>query len=90
MVHFPSENYLVLQDTVLTSIERSHGTRDSKENIYNLLGFEQLSKFERGRIIGRQVGRMARHKGRSDAAARRCRQEWVNHGVLQRHDGRTH
>ncbi|GFX10373.1 hypothetical protein TNCV_1867681 [Trichonephila clavipes] len=43
---------------------------------------EQLSEFERGRIIepkeaGWENSRISRHMGRSDAAIRRCWQEWV-------------
>ncbi|GFU00387.1 uncharacterized protein TNCV_4259111 [Trichonephila clavipes] len=42
---------------------------------------EQLSEFERGRIIGQKEGgwanrRIARHMGRSGAAFGRCWQEW--------------
>ncbi|GFU25774.1 uncharacterized protein TNCV_5103591 [Trichonephila clavipes] len=52
---------------------------------------EQLSKFERGRIIGLKEagwanGRIACHMGRLDAAIRRCWQEWVDNGRFQRHD----
>ncbi|GFT05603.1 transposable element Tcb1 transposase [Trichonephila clavipes] len=44
--------------------------------------YEQLSEFERGRIIGLEKGvwtnrRIARHMGRSDAAIRRCWREWT-------------
>ncbi|GFX17189.1 HTH_Tnp_Tc3_2 domain-containing protein [Trichonephila clavipes] len=54
--------------------------------------YEQLSEFERGRIIGLKEGgwanrRIARLMGRSDAAIRRCCQEWVDCERLQRHDG---
>ncbi|GFY34234.1 DUF4817 domain-containing protein [Trichonephila clavipes] len=54
--------------------------------------YEQLSEFERGRIIGlREAGwanrRIARHMGRSDAATGRCWQEWMDSGRFQRHDG---
>ncbi|KFM68833.1 hypothetical protein X975_07143, partial [Stegodyphus mimosarum] len=53
---------------------------------------KQLSEFERGRIIGlKEAGwanrRIARHMSRSDAAIRRCWQEWVYNGRFQRHDG---
>ncbi|GFW93077.1 HTH_Tnp_Tc3_2 domain-containing protein [Trichonephila clavipes] len=30
---------------------------------------------------------ITRHRSRSDAAIRRCRQEWVNNGRFQPHDG---
>ncbi|GFT32369.1 uncharacterized protein TNCV_4484031 [Trichonephila clavipes] len=30
---------------------------------------------------------MARHMGRSDEDIRRCRQEWVDCGIFQCHDG---
>ncbi|GFW48810.1 HTH_Tnp_Tc3_2 domain-containing protein [Trichonephila clavipes] len=54
--------------------------------------YEQLSEFERGHIIelkeaGRANRRIARHMGRSDAAIRKCWQEWVENGRFQRHDG---
>ncbi|GFX31094.1 HTH_Tnp_Tc3_2 domain-containing protein [Trichonephila clavipes] len=54
--------------------------------------YEQLSEFERGRIIElKEAGwadrRIARHMGRSDAAIRRCWQEWVDNDRFQRHDG---
>ncbi|GFW21573.1 HTH_Tnp_Tc3_2 domain-containing protein [Trichonephila clavipes] len=54
--------------------------------------YEQLSEFERGRIIGlKEEGwanrRIARHMGQSDAAIRRCWQEWVDRGRFKRHDG---
>ncbi|GFW02176.1 HTH_Tnp_Tc3_2 domain-containing protein [Trichonephila clavipes] len=54
--------------------------------------YNQLSKFERGRIIrlkkaGWANRRIARHMGRSDEAIRRCWQEWVDNGRFQRYDG---
>ncbi|GFW84345.1 HTH_Tnp_Tc3_2 domain-containing protein [Trichonephila clavipes] len=54
--------------------------------------YEQLSEFERGRIIGRKEGgwanwRTACQMGQSDAAIRRCWQELVGYGRFQRHDG---
>ncbi|GFW39114.1 HTH_Tnp_Tc3_2 domain-containing protein [Trichonephila clavipes] len=54
--------------------------------------YEQLSEFERGRIIEmKEAGwpnrRIVRHMGRSDAASRRCLQKWVESGRFQRHDG---
>ncbi|GFS70039.1 HTH_Tnp_Tc3_2 domain-containing protein [Trichonephila clavipes] len=54
--------------------------------------YEQPSEFERGRIIGLKDGgwanrRIARHMGRSNAAIRRCWQEWVDNSRFQRHDG---
>ncbi|GFW99746.1 HTH_Tnp_Tc3_2 domain-containing protein [Trichonephila clavipes] len=53
---------------------------------------EQLSGFERGRIIGlKEAGWanriIARHMGRSDVVIRRCWQEWVGSSRFQRHDG---
>ncbi|GFW56689.1 HTH_Tnp_Tc3_2 domain-containing protein [Trichonephila clavipes] len=54
--------------------------------------YEQLSKFERDRVIGlKEEGcenrRIARHMGRSDAAIRRCWQKWLDNGKFQRcHD----
>ncbi|GFW80423.1 HTH_Tnp_Tc3_2 domain-containing protein [Trichonephila clavipes] len=55
--------------------------------------YKQLSEFERVRIIRlKETGwanrRIAPHMGRSDAAVRRCWQEWVGRGRFQRHDGR--
>ncbi|GFX61079.1 HTH_Tnp_Tc3_2 domain-containing protein [Trichonephila clavipes] len=54
--------------------------------------YEQLSEFEKGLIIGlkeasRANRRIARHMGRSDAAIRRCWQEWLDNGRFQCHDG---
>ncbi|GFU59593.1 HTH_Tnp_Tc3_2 domain-containing protein [Trichonephila clavipes] len=54
--------------------------------------YEQLSEFQRGRIIGmKEAGwanrRIAGHMGRSDTAIRRCWQEWVDRVRFQRHDG---
>ncbi|GFW91970.1 HTH_Tnp_Tc3_2 domain-containing protein [Trichonephila clavipes] len=54
--------------------------------------YEQLSEFERGRIIELKEGgwanrRIARQMARSDAAIRRCWQEWVENNRFQRHDG---
>ncbi|GFY22911.1 hypothetical protein TNCV_2181721 [Trichonephila clavipes] len=53
---------------------------------------EQLSVFERGRIIGlKEVGgangRITRHMGLSDEAIRKFSQEWVDSGRFRRHDG---
>ncbi|GFT26928.1 HTH_Tnp_Tc3_2 domain-containing protein [Trichonephila clavipes] len=53
---------------------------------------EQLSEFERGRIIelkegGWANGRIVHHMGRSDTAIRRCWQEWVDNGRFQCHEG---
>ncbi|GFV04107.1 uncharacterized protein TNCV_917281 [Trichonephila clavipes] len=57
--------------------------------------YEQLSTFERGRIIGlKEAGwtnrRIARHMERIDAAIRRCWQGWVDNGRFQHHDGRNY
>ena len=54
--------------------------------------YEQMSEFERGRAIGlKEAGwtnrRIARHLCRSDAAIRRCWEEWVNNGRYQRQNG---
>ncbi|GFT16097.1 HTH_Tnp_Tc3_2 domain-containing protein [Trichonephila clavipes] len=54
--------------------------------------YEQLSEFEGGHIIGlKEAGwanrRIARHMGRSNAAIRRCWQEWMDSSKFQRHDG---
>ncbi|GFW93941.1 HTH_Tnp_Tc3_2 domain-containing protein [Trichonephila clavipes] len=54
--------------------------------------YEQLSEFERGRIIElKEVGwanrRIARHMGRSDAAIRRHWQGWVETGRFQGNGG---
>ncbi|GFX05472.1 HTH_Tnp_Tc3_2 domain-containing protein [Trichonephila clavipes] len=53
--------------------------------------YEQLSEFERGRISGLKGAgcanrRTTRHMDQSDAAIRRCWQEWVDNGRFQRHD----
>ncbi|GFX47664.1 uncharacterized protein TNCV_699181 [Trichonephila clavipes] len=55
--------------------------------------YEQLSEFERGRIItleeaGWANRRIACHMGRRDADIRRCLQEWADNGSFQCHDGR--
>ncbi|GFU19140.1 HTH_Tnp_Tc3_2 domain-containing protein [Trichonephila clavipes] len=54
--------------------------------------YEQLSEFERNRIIelkegGRANRRITRYMNRSDAVIRRCWQEWVENCRFQRHDG---
>ncbi|GFX61572.1 HTH_Tnp_Tc3_2 domain-containing protein [Trichonephila clavipes] len=54
--------------------------------------YEQLSEFERGRIIGLKEAslsnrRITRHMSRSDVAIRRCWQEWVDISRFQHHDG---
>ncbi|GFU02414.1 HTH_Tnp_Tc3_2 domain-containing protein [Trichonephila clavipes] len=54
--------------------------------------YEQLSKFKRDRIIELKEGgwanrKIAPHMGRSNAAIRRCWQEWVDNGRFQHHDG---
>ncbi|GFX74782.1 HTH_Tnp_Tc3_2 domain-containing protein [Trichonephila clavipes] len=54
--------------------------------------YEQLTEFERGRIIElKEAGwanrRIARHIRRSDLGIKRCWQEWVDSGRFQRHDG---
>ncbi|GFV54994.1 HTH_Tnp_Tc3_2 domain-containing protein [Trichonephila clavipes] len=53
--------------------------------------YEQMSEFERSRIIGLKERdwakrRIARHVGRSLEAIRRCWQEWVDNGKFQRPD----
>ncbi|GFV09767.1 HTH_Tnp_Tc3_2 domain-containing protein [Trichonephila clavipes] len=53
--------------------------------------YEQLSEFERGHIIElEEVGwanrRIARHMGQSNAAIRKCWQEWVENGRFQVQD----
>ncbi|GFW37143.1 uncharacterized protein TNCV_5020411 [Trichonephila clavipes] len=54
--------------------------------------YEQMSVFERDRIIGlKEAGWTKRkitfHMGRSNAAIRKCWQEWVDSGRFQSHDG---
>ncbi|GFX25012.1 cytochrome P450 3A8 [Trichonephila clavipes] len=54
--------------------------------------YEQLSEFERGPIIvlkeaGWTNRRITRFRGRSDAAIRRCWQEWMGNDRFQRQDG---
>ncbi|GFV57307.1 HTH_Tnp_Tc3_2 domain-containing protein [Trichonephila clavipes] len=54
--------------------------------------YEQLSEFERGRIIEQKEAgwanrRIACHMGRSDEAIRRCWQERVEYDRFQRYDG---
>ncbi|GFX48775.1 hypothetical protein TNCV_3479591 [Trichonephila clavipes] len=54
--------------------------------------YEQLSEFQRGRIIGmKEAGsanrRIADHMGRSDAAIRKYWQERVDNSTFRRHDG---
>ncbi|GFT94873.1 HTH_Tnp_Tc3_2 domain-containing protein [Trichonephila clavipes] len=53
--------------------------------------YEQLSEFERGRVIRlKEAGwanrRITRHMIRSDVVMRRFLQEWVDSGRYQRHD----
>ncbi|GFW35373.1 HTH_Tnp_Tc3_2 domain-containing protein [Trichonephila clavipes] len=54
--------------------------------------YEQMSEFERDCIIvlketGCTNRGIARHMGRSNAAIRRCWQEWMHNGRFQRRDG---
>ncbi|GFW83278.1 transposable element Tc1 transposase [Trichonephila clavipes] len=56
--------------------------------------YEQLSEFERGRIIelkeaGWENWRITLRMGRSGVAIRRCSQEWVENGKFQRHDAKV-
>ncbi|GFU97145.1 HTH_Tnp_Tc3_2 domain-containing protein [Trichonephila clavipes] len=52
--------------------------------------YEQLTDFDRGRIIGlREAGwsnrRIGRHLGRSDMVVARCWQQWITEGRVYRH-----
>ncbi|GFY11559.1 HTH_Tnp_Tc3_2 domain-containing protein [Trichonephila clavipes] len=50
--------------------------------------YEQLSEFERGRIIGlKEAGWVNRRIARSDAAIRGRWQEWLEDGRFQVHEG---
>ncbi|GFX31726.1 HTH_38 domain-containing protein [Trichonephila clavipes] len=54
--------------------------------------YEQLTDFDRGRIIGlREAGwsnrRIGRHLGRSDMVVARCWQQWITEGRVYRHGG---
>ncbi|GFX83651.1 HTH_Tnp_Tc3_2 domain-containing protein [Trichonephila clavipes] len=54
--------------------------------------YEQLSEFEKSRIIGLKEAvwanrTIAYHMGRSDTAIRRCLQDWVDSGRFQCRDG---
>ncbi|GFW26837.1 HTH_Tnp_Tc3_2 domain-containing protein [Trichonephila clavipes] len=54
--------------------------------------YEQLSEFERGRIIGlKELGwanrRITRHMGQNYAAFKRCSQKWVDSVKFPRLDG---
>ncbi|GFU80855.1 HTH_38 domain-containing protein [Trichonephila clavipes] len=51
--------------------------------------YEQLTDFDRGRIIGlREAGwsnrRIGRHLGRSDMVVARCWQQWITEGRVYR------
>ncbi|GFT60550.1 HTH_Tnp_Tc3_2 domain-containing protein [Trichonephila clavipes] len=53
--------------------------------------YKKMSEFERGCIIGMKERGWANwridcHMGRSDVDIRRCWQEWVDNGRLQRYD----
>ncbi|GFU63790.1 transposable element Tcb1 transposase [Trichonephila clavipes] len=55
--------------------------------------YEQLTDFDRGRIIGlREAGwsnrRIGRHLGRSDMVVARCWQQWIKEGRVYRRGGR--
>ncbi|GFU89007.1 transposable element Tcb1 transposase [Trichonephila clavipes] len=55
--------------------------------------YEQLTDFDRGRIIGlREAGwsnrRIGRHLGRSDMVVARCWQQWITEGRVYRRRGR--
>ncbi|GFX78651.1 transposable element Tcb2 transposase [Trichonephila clavipes] len=57
--------------------------------------YEQLSQFERGRIIGMmEVGwsarRVARPSGRSDCVVRRCWDHWIRETSFTRRSGSGH
>ncbi|GFT35996.1 HTH_Tnp_Tc3_2 domain-containing protein [Trichonephila clavipes] len=52
--------------------------------------YEQLTDFDRGRIIGlREAGwsnrRIGRHLGRSDMVVAQCWQQWITEASIQRH-----
>ncbi|GFW23492.1 transposable element Tcb2 transposase [Trichonephila clavipes] len=54
--------------------------------------YEQLTDFDRGRIIGlREAGwsnrRIGRHLGRSDMVVARCWQQWIREGRVYRRGG---
>ncbi|GFV33512.1 HTH_38 domain-containing protein [Trichonephila clavipes] len=54
--------------------------------------YEQLTDFDRGRIIGlREAGwsnrRIGRHLGRSDIVVARCWQQWITEGRVYRRGG---
>lgn len=54
--------------------------------------YEQLTEFERGRIVGlREAGwsnrRIGRHLGRSDMVVARCWQQWITEGRVYRRGG---
>ncbi|GFU76407.1 HTH_38 domain-containing protein [Trichonephila clavipes] len=54
--------------------------------------YEQLTDFDRGRIIGlREAGwsnrRIGRHLGRSDMVVARCWQQWITEGRMYRRGG---
>ncbi|GFS56330.1 transposable element Tcb1 transposase [Trichonephila clavipes] len=54
--------------------------------------YEQLTDFDRGRIIGlREAGwsnrRIGRHLGRSDMVVARCSQQWITEGRVYRRGG---
>ncbi|GFS91996.1 HTH_Tnp_Tc3_2 domain-containing protein [Trichonephila clavipes] len=57
--------------------------------------YEQLTDFDRGRIIGlREAGwsnrRIGRHLGRSDMVVARCWQQWITEGRVYRRGGSRH
>ncbi|GFV33515.1 transposable element Tc1 transposase [Trichonephila clavipes] len=60
--------------------------------IRNRRQYEQLTDFDRGRIIGlREAGwsnrRIGRHLGRSDMVVARCWQQWITEGRVYRRGG---
>ncbi|GFU87946.1 transposable element Tcb2 transposase [Trichonephila clavipes] len=68
-------------------------TRDRQEPLRrNRRQYEQLTDFDRGRIIGlREAGwsnrRIGRHLGRSDMVVARCWQQWITEGRVYRRGG---
>ncbi|GFW89723.1 transposable element Tcb1 transposase [Trichonephila clavipes] len=102
-----SEKLIVFRKRILSRIQRRTAAKytlsqknicTQKKSSYNhetrqeCSLYEQLTDFDRGRIIGlREAGwsnrRIGRHLGRSDMVVARCWQQWITEGRVYRRGG---
>ncbi|GFT94782.1 ATP-dependent DNA helicase [Trichonephila clavipes] len=91
LLRYPDETFTRSSLTAPQLLGKIQDANDASKT-RNRRQYEQLTDFDRGRIIGlREAGwsnrRIGRHLGRSDMVVARCWQQWITEGRVYRRGG---